>query len=79
MRQLVENFAQENGVVFLPKSGRRHEGLQVTSTLLASLHRCHAFVPGFKLLYTEKCRSGTCQNMIHHQVCSVSVLVLQEI
>lgn len=29
LRQLVESFAQEAGVEFLPKAGRRHEGLQV--------------------------------------------------
>lgn len=29
LRQLVENYAQEHGMEFLPKAGRRHEGLQV--------------------------------------------------
>ena len=29
MRQLVEQFAADSGVEFLPKAGRRHEGLQV--------------------------------------------------
>jgi hypothetical protein len=29
LRQLVEQFAQDAGMEFLPKAGRRHEGLQV--------------------------------------------------
>ena len=29
MRQLVEQFAADSGLEFLPKAGRRHEGLQV--------------------------------------------------
>ncbi len=29
LRQLVENYAQEHGMEFLPKAGRRSEGLQV--------------------------------------------------
>jgi hypothetical protein len=28
LRQLVEQFAADAGVAFLPKAGRRHEGLQ---------------------------------------------------
>ena len=31
MRQLVEQFAADSGVEFLPKAGRRHEGLQARS------------------------------------------------
>ena len=29
LRQLVETYAADAGVEFLPKAGRRHEGLQV--------------------------------------------------
>lgn len=29
LRQLVENFAAEHGIVFMPKPGRREGGLQV--------------------------------------------------
>lgn len=29
LRQLVEQYAQDAGVEFLPKAGRRHNGLQV--------------------------------------------------
>ena len=29
LRQLVENFAAEHGLVFMPKPGRREAGLQV--------------------------------------------------
>lgn len=29
LRELVQHFAEENNVEFLPKSGRMHDGLQV--------------------------------------------------
>lgn len=32
MRDLLEAFAQEQSIEFLPKSGRQHEGLQVSNT-----------------------------------------------
>ena len=31
LRQLVERFAEDNGVELLPKAGRRQDGLQVQS------------------------------------------------
>ena len=37
LRQLIEQYAQESHVEFLPKAGRRHEGLQVYGFGLVSI------------------------------------------
>ena len=36
LRQLVEQYAADAGVAFLPKAGRRHEGLQARSLVIKS-------------------------------------------
>ena len=44
LRQLVERFAAENGLTFMPKHGRTMAGLQVL-LLAAFLGHQHVFLP----------------------------------
>lgn len=45
LRQMVELYAEQNDLDFVPKAGRRHEGLQVAPSLLSS-SECYRWMYG---------------------------------